>query len=144
LGPTIAPPGTDTLSVASNTRMTAHHIFRGTGTAIVPPFNVDGAVDIEAFQRLIEFQIAGGVEAIVVLGTTGENPTVEDDERDRIVDTAIQTIAGRVRVVVGTGTNSTTRSVAYARRASAYDTYGQLVVARYYAKPSQAGFAAHV
>ena len=119
-------------------------LFRGTGTAIVTPFTADGRLDYDAFRRLIEFQIRGGVEAIVVLGTTGENPTIEDDERDRLVETAIEATAGRARVIVGTGTNSTTRSVAYARRASAYGADGQLVVAPYYNKPTQEGFAAHV
>lgn len=129
-------------------------IFRGTAPALVTPFSASGdALDEGAFRGLIDAQIEGsalgderygGVEALVVLGTTGENPTVEDDERRRLVDVAVQHTAGRVPVVVGTGTNSTAHSVAYSREAADAGADGLLVVGPYYNKPTPAGVLGHV
>ncbi len=119
-------------------------LFRGTGTALVTPFGNDGGVDYGALRRLIDFQIEGGVEAIVVLGTTGENPTVSDEERKRIVGMAVEQAHGRVPIIAGTGVNDTAASVRHARSAAALGADGQLVVGPYYNKPTQEGFRAHV
>ncbi|CAN5545401.1 4-hydroxy-tetrahydrodipicolinate synthase [soil metagenome] len=124
-------------------------IFRGTAPAMVTPFDSDGAFDEAAFKRLIDFQIDGGgdyggVEALVVLGTTGENPTVTHDERRRIVEVAIEHTAGRVPVIVGTGTNNTAQSVVFSKEAADAGADGLLVVSPYYNKPTPAGFTAHV
>jgi len=124
--------------------MTTSVRFSGTGTALVTPFQHEGAFDAPAYRRLIAAQIKGGVEALIVLGTTGENPTVTPDERSLIVETAIQAAAGRVPVIVGTGSNNTRESIAFARQAAAAGADGQLVVGPYYNKPTQAGFRAHV
>ena len=129
-------------------------IFRGTAPALVTPFTADGgAVDEAAFRSLVDFQIEGsrydgrlfeGVEALVVLGTTGENPTVTLAERRHLVDVALEQAAGRVPVIVGTGTNDTAQSVAYSVEAARAGADGLLVVGPYYNKPTPDGVAAHV
>lgn len=129
-------------------------VFWGTAPALVTPFTPDGEVDEGAFRRLIDFQIEGspgpdgaayaGVEALVVLGTTGENPTVTDDERRRLVDLALEHTAGRVPVVVGTGTNATAVSARYSKEAADAGADGLLVVGPYYNKPTPAGVVGHV
>ncbi|RMF60103.1 MAG: 4-hydroxy-tetrahydrodipicolinate synthase [Bacteroidetes bacterium] len=119
-------------------------LFTGTATALVTPFTADGAVDEVAFRRLIDYQIDHGVEALVVLGTTGENPTVTEAERARLVEIAVEQAGGRVPVIVGTGDNDTRRSIALARQAAAAGADGQLLVGPYYNKPTQDGFRAHV
>lgn len=119
-------------------------LFRGVAPALVTPFTAEDALDEAAFRRLIDRQIDGGVSALVVLGTTGENPTITDAERHRLVDWAVAATDGRVPVIVGTGTNNTDQSVAFSEAAVAAGADGLLVVGPYYNKPSQAGFAAHV
>ena len=124
-------------------------LFRGTAPALVTPFDASGAIDEAAFRRLIDFTIDGsgghaGVEALVVLGTTGENPTVSHDERKRLVDLALEHTAGRVPVIVGTGTNNTAQSVAFSQEAAASGADGLLVVGPYYNKPTPEGVRGHV
>ncbi|HEX9951640.1 MAG TPA: 4-hydroxy-tetrahydrodipicolinate synthase [Rubricoccaceae bacterium] len=130
-------------------------VFRGTAPALVTPFTPDGsAIDEPAFRRLLDDVIAGGetpghghhagVEAVVVMGTTGENPTVTAAERQRLVELCVEHVAGRVPVVVGAGTNDTAQSVGYARAAAAAGADGLLVVSPYYNKPTPAGLIAHV
>ena len=128
-------------------------VFRGTAPALVTPFTPDGALDADAFRRLVDFQIEGsrfegrpfdGVEALVVLGTTGENPTVTHAERRRLVDLALEHVAGRVPVVVGTGTNDTRQSAAFSKEAADAGADGLLVVGPYYSKPTPDGVLAHV
>ena len=129
-------------------------VFRGTAPALVTPFTPDGDLDEPAVRRLIDRQLAGspgpdgaaypGVEALVVLGTTGENPTVTHDERRRLVELVIAHTAGRVPVIVGTGTNSTAQSAAFSREAADAGADGLLVVGPYYNKPTPDGVVAHV
>jgi 4-hydroxy-tetrahydrodipicolinate synthase len=119
-------------------------LFRGVAPALVTPFTADDALDEEAFRRLIDAQIEGGVSALVVLGTTGENPTITETERRQLVDWAVETTNGRVPVIVGTGTNNTEESVAFSEAAIAAGADGLLVVGPYYNKPTQDGFTAHV
>ena len=134
-------------------------VFLGTAPALVTPFTPDGAVDEAAFRRHIDFVIGGsetpghghhagvhhaGVEAVVVMGTTGENPTVTAAERQRVVEVAVAHVAGRVPVVVGSGTNDTAQSVAFSRAAADAGAAGLLVVSPYYNKPTPAGLVAHV
>ncbi|GAB5535475.1 MAG: 4-hydroxy-tetrahydrodipicolinate synthase [Rubricoccaceae bacterium] len=134
--------------------MSRQPVFRGTAPALVTPFTPDGALDEPAFRRLIDRQLEGssgldgttyaGVEALVVLGTTGENPTITHDERRRLVELAMEQTAGRVPVVVGTGTNSTAQSVTFSREAAKAGADGLLVVGPYYNKPTPDGVVAHV
>ncbi len=118
--------------------------FRGVAPALVTPFTADDEIDEAAFCDLIERQITGGVSGLVVLGTTGENPTVTAEERRRLVDCAVETADGRVPVIVGTGTNNTDESVRFSEAAVAAGADGLLVVGPYYNKPPQDGFVAHV
>ena len=124
--------------------MSHQHLFRGTAPALVTPFTAEDEVDEAAFRALIDRQIAGSVAALVVLGTTGENPTVTRYERRRLVDLAIEQTDGRVPVVVGTGTNNTEDSITFSVEAEQAGADGLLVVGPYYNKPSQEGFRAHV
>lgn len=119
-------------------------LFRGVAPALVTPFTADDTIDEDAFRDLIERQIAGGVSGLVVLGTTGENPTITAEERRRIVDLAVMTADGRVPVIVGTGTNNTEESVTFSEAAIDAGADGLLVVGPYYNKPPQSGFVAHV
>ncbi len=120
-------------------------LFTGTGTALVTPFTPDGEqIDSEAFCRHMDMQIAGGVEALVVLGTTGENATIWPKEREKLVIEAIEHVDGRVPVIVGTGNNSTSESIVFSKQAEDAGADGLLVVGPYYNKPTQAGFKAHV
>jgi 4-hydroxy-tetrahydrodipicolinate synthase len=124
--------------------MAIEPLFRGTGTALVTPFTSDDAFDEKAYKRFIDFQIDGGVEALIVLGTTGENATVWPEERRRIVDVAVEHTAGRVPVVIGTGNNSTSESIGFSKEAKESGADGLLIVGPYYNKPSQEGFVRHV
>lgn len=119
-------------------------LFRGTAPALITPFDEDDRIDTSALRRVIEFQIDGGVDALVVLGTTGENPTVTDDERRAIIDIALEQVNGRVPVIVGTGTNNTAQSVRFSSEAAAAGADALLVVGPYYNKPTPAGLVAHV
>ena len=117
-------------------------MFGGTGTAVVTPFK-DGSVDYESFERFLNWQIEGGVEFLVVLGTTGESPTITADERAEIIKFAVKTAAGRVPVVIGTGTNSTANTILLSQQAEGLGADGLLVVGPYYNKPTQEGFYQH-
>lgn len=122
----------------------ADFIFTGTGTAIVTPFTPDDEIDFEAFKRHIDLQIDGGVDCLVVLGTTGENATVWPRERTQIVEAAVDHVNGRIPVVVGSGNNSTSESITFSKEAADQGADGLLIVGPYYNKPTQAGFKAHV
>jgi 4-hydroxy-tetrahydrodipicolinate synthase len=112
-------------------------------TAIVTPFREDGAVDFDAFQRLARHLVANGSDGIVVAGTTGESPTLSDDERLDLVRAAIEAVGAEATVVAGTGTYSTAHSVHLTERAHELGADGFLVVAPYYNKPPQRGIVAH-
>jgi 4-hydroxy-tetrahydrodipicolinate synthase len=112
-------------------------------TAIVTPFRADGSVDYEAFQGLAEHLVEHGSDGLVVCGTTGEAPTLTDDERIELVRIAIDTVGDRATVVAGTGTYSTAHSVHLTRKAHEVGADGFLVVAPYYNKPPQRGIVAH-
>lgn len=122
----------------------AEFIFRGAGTAIVTPFTADDEIDFDAFRRHIDQQIEGGIDALVVLGTTGENATVWPAERREVVEKSLEMVSGRVPVIIGTGNNSTSESIVFSKEAADAGADGLLVVGPYYNKPTQAGFRAHV
>lgn len=119
-------------------------VFRGTAPALVTPFGTDGGVDGAALRILLDRQVAAGADAVVILGTTGENATIWPRERERLVELAIAHIGGRIPVIVGTGNNSTAESIEFSRQAAAAGADGLLIVGPYYNKPTQAGFEAHV
>jgi 4-hydroxy-tetrahydrodipicolinate synthase len=119
-------------------------LFRGTAPALVTPFTEDDRIDEYALRRLVDRQIDGGVEALVVLGTTGENATIWPEERHRLVDIVLEHTNGRVPVIIGTGNNSTSESIVFSKEAAMQGADGLLVVGPYYNKPTQNGFFAHV
>jgi 4-hydroxy-tetrahydrodipicolinate synthase len=108
----------------------------------VTPFR-DGAVDEQAFVRLVERQIAGGVHGLVPVGTTGETATLSHDEHRRVVELCVKTAAGRVPVVAGAGSNSTSEAIELARHAKTIGADAALIVTPYYNRPSQEGLYAH-
>ncbi len=116
--------------------------FAGTHTALVTPFR-DGAFDAAGFRALIEEQIAGGVTGVVPVGTTGESPTLDHDEHNEVIRTAVEAVAGRCLVIAGTGSNATSEAVALTREAERLGADAALLVAPYYNKPSQEGLYRH-
>jgi 4-hydroxy-tetrahydrodipicolinate synthase len=117
-------------------------LFRGVFPALVTPFR-HGAVDEEAFVRLVERQIAGGVHGLVPVGTTGETATLSHAEHRRVVELCVGTAAGRVPVIAGAGSNSTDEAIELVRHAKAIGADAALVVTPYYNRPSQEGLYAH-
>jgi len=123
----------------------AAFVPEGTFTALVTPMCDDGdhSVDVPALERLVEQQIAGGVDGLVACGTTGETATLSDEEYELVVATVVRCSAGRVPVIAGTGSNDTRRTVATSLRAQQLGVDAILVVTPYYNKPTQAGLLAH-
>jgi len=118
-------------------------MLNGSLVAIATPMHADGALDLPALRKLIDFHIANGTSAIVVVGTTGESPTVDVDEHCLLIKTTVEHAAGRIPVVAGTGANSTAEAIeltTYAKKVGA--GYG-LSVVPYYNKPSQEGLYRH-
>ena len=117
-------------------------MFRGTYTALVTPFR-DGAIDVAAFERLIEGQISAGINGVVPVGTTGESPTLSGDEREQVIRLAVEIANGRCQVLAGTGSYSTQQAIAATVAAETIGVDGALIVAPYYNKPSQEGLFRH-
>lgn len=112
-------------------------------TALATPFDRDGALDLDAWRRLLDWQLASGVQGVVVAGSTGEAAMLEDDEYDALLRVAVQVVAGRVPVLAGTGLSGTARTIAQSRRAAALGADLALVVTPPYVRPTQAGLLAH-
>ena len=117
-------------------------IFTGIGTALITPFK-GGMIDYNALGRQLDFQLTGGVDAIVVCGTTGEASTMSYHERMRTIEYCVDHIAGRIPVIAGSGSNSTENAVALSRDASRSGADGLLVVTPYYNKATQPGLIRH-
>src|SRR5687767_2252842 len=117
-------------------------MFRGTYTAIVTPFK-DGKVDEPSLERLIKSQIKGGVDGIVPVGTTGESPTLSFEEHIHVIARSVEMANGRIKVMAGTGANSTDEAVFLTKAAEQAGADGSLQVAPYYNKPSQEGLFQH-
>src|SRR6266446_4771437 len=117
-------------------------MFRGTFTALVTPFR-NGGIDVSAYEKLIETQIAAGITGIVAVGTTGESPTLSPEEREQVIRLAVTSAKKRCIVLAGTGSNSTHHAVADTKTAENLGADGALLVAPYYNKPSQEGLFRH-
>lgn len=113
-------------------------------TAVVTPFRGDGSVDLDGFRSLCGFLVENGSDGVVVTGTTGEAPTLSDEERLALYEAALEAVGGRATVVAGTGTYSTAHSIHLTEAAHALGVDGFLVVTPYYNKPPQRGIVAHV
>jgi 4-hydroxy-tetrahydrodipicolinate synthase len=118
--------------------------LQGAYTALVTPFTAEGDVDLGAFEALVERQIAGGISGLVPCGTTGETPTLTDDEQVELVRRAVKVSAGRVPVIAGTGSFSTKKSIEASKRALEAGASAVMVVMPYYSKPTQEGLVQHV
>ena len=118
-------------------------IFTGSGTAMVTPFKADGTINYEKMAELIDQQAAGGTSAIIVSGTTGENATQPLDEHEELMDFCVKHNAGRMKVVVGVGSNDTMTSIRLAKSAEACGADGILMVTPYYNRTNQAGLVQH-
>jgi len=116
--------------------------YRGVYTALVTPFR-DDRVDEAAFTRLLEEQVAAGVDGVIPVGTTGESPTLSMEEHLRVIELAVQVVKHRVKVIAGTGSNSTSEAIYLTKQAEKLGSDGFLLVSPYYNKPSQAGLFAH-
>ncbi|MEI8145025.1 MAG: 4-hydroxy-tetrahydrodipicolinate synthase [Alphaproteobacteria bacterium] len=112
--------------------------FRGTYTVLVTPFTADGrAVDLKALQRLVDFQIAEGIHGLIPLGSTGEFLSLTREERTAVVETTVKAAAGRVPVLIGTGSEWTPDVVAYSREAEALGADGVMIIPPYYSVPTE-------
>ncbi len=118
-------------------------MIKGTYTAIVTPFTAGGAVDYDVFKKLIEFQIEGGVDGIVPVGTTGESPTLSVDEHLKVIATTVEVCKGAVQVIAGTGANSTSEAIELTKHAAEIGVDATLQVTPYYNKPSSQGLFEH-
>lgn len=118
-------------------------MFKGSITALITPMNDDGSLDFPALGRFLDWQVTEGSSGVVPMGTTGESPTLTHDEHARVVEYAVQVVAGRVPVIAGAGSNSTAEAVIMARHARDAGADAVLVVAPYYNKPTQEGLYRH-
>ena len=118
-------------------------MFKGVFTALITPFTASGELDEHALRALVDAQIAGGVQGLVPMGTTGESPTVTHEENLRVIEIVIKQSKGRVPVIAGTGSNSTQEAIDMTKKAKALGATASLQVAPYYNKPSQEGFFQH-
>ncbi len=117
--------------------------IRGSICALATPFTQDGALDLGAFERLLDYQIEGGTQAVVVAGSTGEAHMLEHDEFDALLTFAVRHVGGRVPVIAGTGEAGTAKTVALTRRAAGCGADAALVVTPYYVRPTQEGMQRH-
>jgi 4-hydroxy-tetrahydrodipicolinate synthase len=118
-------------------------MFRGSIVALVTPMEVDGEVDGEALERLVELHVASGTAAIVSVGTTGESPTLDEAEHCDVLARTVAAAAGRIPVIAGTGANSTKEAISLTQCAAETGADAVLLVTPYYNKPTQAGLIAH-
>ncbi len=117
-------------------------MFTGLNTALITPFK-NGKIDEKALEKLVEFQIAGGASGIVPCGTTGESPTLTNDEHVQVIKGCVDIVNGRIKVIAGTGSNSTLEAIAMTNHAAKIGADASLSVAPYYNKPTKEGIFAH-
>ncbi len=118
-------------------------MLKGAFTAVVTPFDKNDQFNEEGFRQNLRFQIKNGIDGIVVLGTTGESPTIDTEERKKIIETAVQELKGKARLLVGTGSNSTKQTIANTLQAQELGADAALVITPYYNKPTQEGLFQH-
>ena len=118
-------------------------MFAGAYTALITPFQADGKVDFGKLRELVELQVAGGIDGVVPVGTTGESPTLDFDEHLEVIRVVTETAGGRMQVIAGTGANSTDEALELTRRAMDFGVNGTLQVTPYYNKPTPTGLIRH-
>ncbi len=120
-----------------------HTIFKGAGVALVTPFHADGSVNYECLERLIDDQIEGGTDALIIAGTTGESSTLTPEEHLEVIRFAVERVKGRIPVIAGTGSNETAFAVKLSKEAQEVGADALLLVTPYYNKTTQNGLYLH-
>lgn len=118
-------------------------MFKGVGTALITPFKQDQSVDLDSLKKIVQHQLEGGIDALVVLGTTGETPVVDYDERRKLISVVVEEATGKVPVIVGTGTNNTKKVIENNKQAEDLKADGLLIVNPYYNKGTQESLIEH-
>ncbi len=118
-------------------------MFKGTGTAIITPFNDDLSIDFDSLKKFVTFQVESKIDCLVVLGTTGEAPTINESERNKIIEAVVDEVNGKVPVIVGTGTNDTRHVAELNKSAEQFNIDGLLIVNPYYNKGTQQSIVEH-
>ncbi len=118
-------------------------MFEGVFTALITPFGGDGKIDEQALRKLVDFQIDGGIDGLVPVGTTGESPTLDAEETELVIRVVVDQAGGRVPVIAGTGSNCTDKAIHLTERAKQIGATASLQVAPYYNKPTGEGFYRH-
>ncbi|MEJ2103617.1 MAG: 4-hydroxy-tetrahydrodipicolinate synthase [Ignavibacteriaceae bacterium] len=118
-------------------------MFKGVGTALITPLKTDQSIDLDSLRKIVNQQLNGGVDALVVLGTTGESPVIEYDERRKIISLVVDEVKGKIPVIVGTGTNDTKKVIENNRQAKDLKADGVLIVNPYYNKGTQESLVEH-
>ncbi|MDR0400036.1 MAG: 4-hydroxy-tetrahydrodipicolinate synthase [Treponema sp.] len=117
--------------------------LRGAFTALITPMKDSGEVDYRGWERLLDYQAEEGIDGVLPLGTTGETPTLEEDEEEKLIKLAVKKLKGRLPLIVGTGSNDTKHMVLYTKRARDLGADAALVVTPYYNKPNDSGLIRH-
>jgi len=118
-------------------------MFKGTGTALITPFKQDQSVDLDSLKKIVQHQLNGNIDALVVLGTTGESPVIDYDERRKIISVVVEEATGKVPVIVGTGSNNTKKVIEQNNQAEDLKADGLLIVNPYYNKGTQESLVEH-
>lgn len=118
-------------------------MFKGVGTALITPFNSDFSVDYNSLKKIVRHQLENNIDALVVLGTTGESPVIDNEERKKILETVLDINEGKVPVILGTGSNNTMHVVEQNKLAAQYKVDGVLIVNPYYNKGTQQSLIEH-
>ncbi|MFC2103044.1 4-hydroxy-tetrahydrodipicolinate synthase [Bacteroidota bacterium] len=118
-------------------------MFKGVGTALITPFNKDTSVDIDSLKKIVEFQLANKIDALIVLGTTGESPVIDSDERRKIISSVVEQADGKCSVIVGTGSNNPKAVIENNKIAEELNASGLLIVNPYYNKGTQNSLVEH-
>src|SRR3989338_7352300 len=118
-------------------------MFKGAMTAIVTPFTEKGSIDEEALRKLVEFQIKNRIDGLVPCGTTGESPTLDHEEHEKVIEIVIDAAKGKVPIIAGTGSNSTKKAIQMTKSAADGGANASLQVCPYYNKPTQEGLYRH-
>lgn len=118
-------------------------IFKGSGVALITPFKEDLSVDYRSLEKMINYQIESGTDAIIICGTTGEAPTLDDEEHLNVIKKCVEIVDGKVPVIAGTGSNNTMHAVMMSKEAEKRGANGLLIVTPYYNKATQYGLVKH-
>jgi len=118
-------------------------MFKGVGTALITPFKQDQSIDLDSLKKIVQQQLNGGIDALIVIGTTGESPVIDYDERRKIISLVVEEATSKVPVIVGTGTNNTKKVIENNKQAEDLKADGLLIVNPYYNKGTQESLIEH-